>query len=46
MLRERALRVVLVVVGLFFAAGVYLVIRPPFKDETFQMMLRDRKSVV
>ena len=39
MLRERALRVVLVVVGLFFFAGVYLVIRPPFKDETFQMML-------
>ena len=39
MLRQRALKVVLVVVGLFFFAGVYLVIRPPFKDETFQMML-------
>lgn len=39
MLRERALKVVLVLVGLFFLAGVYLIVRPPFKDETFQMML-------
>lgn len=39
MIRERALKVVLVLVGLLFSAGVYLVVRPPFKDETFQMML-------
>jgi len=39
MIRGRALKVVLVVVGLLFSAGVYLVVRPPFKDETFQMML-------
>ena len=39
MVRERALKVVLVLVGLLFSAGVYLVVRPPFKDETFQMML-------
>jgi hypothetical protein len=39
MWRERALKVVLVLVGLLFSAGVYLVVRPPFKDETFQMML-------
>ena len=39
MIRERALKVVLVLVGLLFLAGVYLLVRPPFKDETFQMML-------
>jgi hypothetical protein len=39
MIRERALKVMVVVVGLFFLAGVYLLVRPPFKDETFQMML-------
>jgi|SRR5215472_15837104 len=39
MIRERALKVVLAVVGVLFLAGVYLVARPPFKDETFQMML-------
>ena len=39
MLRERARQVVLLVVGLFFLAGVYLMVRPPFHDETFQMML-------
>jgi hypothetical protein len=39
MMRERALKVVLVLVGLLFLAGVYLLVRPPFKDETFQMML-------
>ena len=39
MIRERALRTVLVVVGLLFSAGIYLVVRPPFHDETFQMML-------
>jgi len=38
-MRERALKVVLAVVGVLFLAGVYLVVRPPFKDETFQMML-------
>ena len=39
MWRERALKVVLLVVGLLFSAGIYLVLRPPFKDETFRMML-------
>lgn len=39
MLRERALKVVLVLVGLVFLAGAYLIVRPPFKDETFRMML-------
>ncbi|HKT31413.1 MAG TPA: DUF6632 domain-containing protein [Gammaproteobacteria bacterium] len=39
MLRERALKVVLVLVGLLFLAGAYLIVRPPFKDETFRMML-------
>jgi len=40
MIRERALKVVLVVVGLLFSAGgAYLLVRPPFKDETFRMML-------
>ena len=39
MWRERALKVLLVVVGLLFSAGIYLVVRPPFKDETFRMML-------
>ena len=39
MIRERALKVVLVVVGLFFLAGLYLLVRPPFQDETFRMML-------
>jgi Family of unknown function (DUF6632) len=39
MIRERVLKVVLVLVGLFFSAAVYLVVRPPFKDETFRMML-------
>ena len=39
MWRERSLKVVLVVVGLLFLASVYLLVRPPFKDETFQMML-------
>lgn len=39
MLRERALKVVLVLVGLLFLAGFYLIVRPPFKDETFRMML-------
>ena len=39
MIRERALKVVLWVVGLFFSAGIYLVVRPPFRDETFQMTL-------
>ena len=39
MIRERALKVVLIIVGLLFLAGVYLLVRPPFKDETFQMML-------
>jgi uncharacterized protein DUF6632 len=39
MIRERALKVVLVLVGLLFSAGVYLLVRPPFKDETLQMML-------
>jgi len=39
MIRERALKVVLVVVGLLFVAGLYLVVRPPFPDETFRMML-------
>ena len=39
MIRERALKVALVVVGLLFSAGIYLVLRPPFHDETFQMML-------
>jgi hypothetical protein len=38
-IRERALKVVLVFVGLLFSAGVYLLVRPPFKDETFRMML-------
>lgn len=39
MLRERALKVMLVLVGLLFLAGAYLIVRPPFKDETFRMML-------
>jgi len=39
MVRERTLRVVLAVVGLLFSASVYPLARPPFKDETFQMML-------
>jgi len=40
MIRERALKVVLAVVGLLFSAGgAYLLVRPPFKDETFRMML-------
>jgi len=39
MIRDRALKAVLVLVGLLFLAGVYLVVQPPFKDETFQMML-------
>jgi hypothetical protein len=39
MVRERALKVVLGVVGLLFSASAYLLVRPPFKDETFQMML-------
>ena len=40
MIRERALKAALVVVGLLFSAGgVYLLVRPPFKDETFRMML-------
>jgi len=39
MIRERALKVVLVLVGLLFSASAYLLVRPPFKDETFQMML-------
>ena len=40
MIRERALKVVLVVVGLLFSVGgAYLLVRPPFKDETFRMML-------
>ena len=39
MLRERALKVVLVLVGLIFLAGAYLIVQPPFKDETFRMML-------
>ncbi len=40
MIRERALKVVLVVVGLLFSAGgAYLLVRPPFRDETFRMML-------
>lgn len=39
MFRERALKVVLVLVGLLFLAGAYLIVRPPFKDETFRMML-------
>jgi FtsH-binding integral membrane protein len=38
-LRERALKVMLVLVGLLFLAGAYLIVRPPFKDETFRMML-------
>lgn len=39
MLRERALKVVLVLVGVLFLAGAYLIVRPPFKDEAFRMML-------
>src|SRR5215472_11369283 len=40
MIRERALKVVLVIVGLLFSVGgAYLLVRPPFKDETFRMML-------
>ena len=39
MIRDRALKVVLVLVGLLFLAGVYLLVRPPFVDETFRMML-------
>ena len=39
MIRERALKGVLVAVGLLFLAGLYLLVRPPFKNETFQMML-------
>ncbi len=40
MIREQALKVVLVVVGLLFSAGgAYLLVRPPFRDETFRMML-------
>ncbi|MBU6469918.1 MAG: hypothetical protein KGL00_08910 [Gammaproteobacteria bacterium] len=39
MLRERALKGVLVLIGLLFLAGAYLIVRPPFKDETFRMML-------
>ena len=39
MLRERALKVVLVLVGLLFLASAYLIVQPPFKDETFRMML-------
>ena len=39
MLRERVLKIVLVLVGLLFLAGTYLIVRPPFKDETFRMML-------
>jgi hypothetical protein len=39
MLRERALKVMLALVGLLFLAGVYLIVRPPFADETFRMML-------
>ena len=38
-MRERALKVVLGLVGLLFLAGVYLIVRPPFEDETFRMML-------
>ena len=38
-MRERALKVVLVLVGLLFLAGIYLIVWPPFKDETFRMML-------
>ncbi|MGH8337462.1 MAG: DUF6632 domain-containing protein [Gammaproteobacteria bacterium] len=38
-MRERVLKVVLVLVGLLFLAGAYLIVRPPFKDETFRMML-------
>ena len=38
-MRERALQVVLVLVGLIFLAGTYLIVQPPFKDETFRMML-------
>ncbi len=38
-MRERALKVVLVLVGLIFLAGAYLIVRPPFKDEAFRMML-------
>jgi len=36
MIRERALKVVLVVVGLLVSATVYLLVRPPFKDEPFR----------
>jgi len=39
MFRERALKVVLALVGLLFLAGLYLLVRPPFPDETFRMML-------
>lgn len=39
MSRERALKVVLVLVGLLYLAGAYLIAQPPFKDETFRMML-------
>ena len=39
MIRERALRVMLGLVGLLFLAGVYLIVQPPFVDETFRMML-------
>jgi len=39
MFRERALKVMLGLVGLLFVAGTYLVVRPPFQDETFRMML-------
>jgi len=39
MFRERALKAVLALVGLLFLAGIYLIVRPPFEDETFRMML-------
>lgn len=39
MFRERALKAVLALVGLLFVAGIYLIARPPFEDETFRMML-------
>jgi drug/metabolite transporter (DMT)-like permease len=39
MIRARALKVVLALVGSLFLAGVYLIVRPPFEDETFRMML-------